>query len=54
MHFIPRQDRYQMTFMSSLDDLVPPDHPVRIIDAIVDSILPSLVRAVYETGSHLS
>ena len=39
MHFIPQQDRYQMTFMSSLNDLVSPDHPVRIIDAIVDSIL---------------
>ena len=39
MHFIPQQDRYQMTFMSSLNDLVPPDHPVRIIDVIVDSIL---------------
>ncbi len=32
MHFIPQQDRYQMTFMSSLDDLVPLDRPVRIID----------------------
>jgi len=39
MYFIAQKDRHQMTFMSSRDDLVRPDHPVRIIDLIVDRIV---------------
>lgn len=32
-------DRSQLTFMTSLDDMVAPDHPVRLIDALVDKII---------------
>lgn len=32
-------DRNQLTFMSSLDDMVAPDHPVRLIDALIDRII---------------
>lgn len=32
-------DRSQMTFMISLDDMVTPDHPVRLIDALIDKII---------------
>ena len=39
MHFIKAEDRQQFTFMQSLDDLVGPDNPVRVIDAIVDAII---------------
>ena len=39
MHFIKPADRQQFTFMQSLDDLVGPDNPVRVIDAIVDAII---------------
>lgn len=32
-------DRSQITFMNSLDDMVSPDHPVRLIDALIDKII---------------
>lgn len=32
-------DRCQLTFMNSLDDMVAPDHPVRLIDALIDKII---------------
>lgn len=32
-------DRSQITFMNSLDDMVAPDHPVRLIDALIDKIV---------------
>ena len=32
-------DRNQLTFMSSLDDMVTPDHPVRLMDALIDKII---------------
>lgn len=32
-------DRSQMTFMNSLDDMVAPDHSVRLIDALIDRII---------------
>jgi len=39
MKYIESADRQQYQLMSSLDDLVAIDHPVRIIDKIVDSIV---------------
>jgi len=39
MKYIESADRQQYQLMSSLDDLVALDHPVRIIDKIVDSIV---------------
>ena len=39
MHFVIPEDRHQITFMQSLDDLVPLDHYVRLIDALVDAIV---------------
>jgi len=41
MKYIQPADRGQYNLMSSLEDLVTPDHPVRIIDKIVDSIVLS-------------
>ena len=32
-------DRSQMTFMTSLEDMVTPDHPVRLMDALIDKII---------------
>ncbi|MEX2376912.1 MAG: IS1182 family transposase [Dehalococcoidia bacterium] len=34
-------DRSQLTFMNSLDDMVAPDHPVRLLDALIDRIIAS-------------
>jgi hypothetical protein len=33
MPTIQAPDRQQLTFMNKLDDLVAPDHPVRLLDA---------------------
>ncbi len=41
MQYIQPADRQQYILMSSLEDLVSPDHPVRIIDKILDSIILS-------------
>lgn len=41
MQYIQPSDRSQYQLMSSLDDLVSEDHPVRIIDKIVDKIVLS-------------
>lgn len=41
MKYIQPADRQQYHLMSSLEDLVSPEHPVRIIDKIVDSIILS-------------
>jgi transposase/TolA-binding protein len=34
-------DRSQLTFMNSLDDMVAPDHPVRLLDGLIDRIIAS-------------
>lgn len=39
MHYIEPQDRNQLSFMNSLDDLIEKDHPIRILDYIVDQII---------------
>jgi transposase len=39
MHYIIPDDRNQVTFMQSLDDLVPSEHYVRLIDALIDAIV---------------
>lgn len=41
MKYIEPLDRYQYQIMSSIEDLVEADHPVRIIDQIVESIISS-------------
>lgn len=41
MPTIKAPDRQQITFMNKLDDMVAPDHPVRLLDAIVDRIIGS-------------
>lgn len=38
MHYIFPEDRHQVTFMQSLDDLVPPDHYVRLLDALIEAV----------------
>jgi transposase len=32
-------DRHQLTFMNSLDDMVAPDHPIRLMDALIERII---------------
>lgn len=32
-------DRSQITLMNSLDDMVAPDHHVRLIDVLIDKII---------------
>jgi len=39
MPYIKVPDRLQLTFMNKLDDLVAPDHPVRLLDAVVERII---------------
>jgi len=39
MSYIQPLNRHQLTMMSSLDDLVPPDHPVRLLDMLIDRIV---------------
>lgn len=39
MNYITPADRSQLTMMGCLDDLVPPNHPVRLIDLVVDRIV---------------
>ena len=41
MHFIKPENRHQLTFMQSLDDLVPLDHYVRLLDALVEAVVSS-------------
>ena len=50
MHCIKPADRQQFTFMQSLDDLVGPDTPVRVIDAIVDAIIEKNPEAFSAKG----
>jgi len=44
MHFIEPSDRTQFTFYSKLDDLVTEDHPVRLLDLIVNQIVNSNIE----------
>ena len=39
MPYLQTPDRHQITFMNKLDDLVAPDHPVRLLDALIDQII---------------
>ena len=39
MPTITLPDRQQLTFMNCLDDMVAPDHPVRLFDALIDRII---------------
>jgi len=39
MHYVIPENRHQISFLQSLDDLVPFEHYVRLIDALVDSIV---------------
>jgi transposase len=39
MSYIQPQDRSQFTMMGKLDDLVSPDHPVRLLDMMIDEIV---------------
>ena len=53
MHYIIPEDRQQMTFMQSLDDLVPLDHYVRLIDALVDAIVSANMEKFVYKGQSL-
>lgn len=44
MKYIKPLDRHQYTMMSSIDDLVASEHPVRILDQIVESIVENNIE----------
>lgn len=48
MYFIKPADRNQFQMMSCMDDLVTEDHPVRLIDAIIDSIVETNPEYFYQ------
>ena len=48
MYFIKPADRNQFQMMSSMDDLVSEDHPVRLIDVIIDSIVETNPEYFYQ------
>ncbi|MBI1936799.1 MAG: hypothetical protein HYS25_01605, partial [Ignavibacteriales bacterium] len=39
MQFIEGHDRYQYQMPVSLDDTIQTDHPVRVIDSVINSIV---------------
>lgn len=39
MHYKDPVDRHQQGFFTTLDDFVPADHPVRVLDAVVDTMV---------------
>ena len=39
MHYKDPRDRHQQGFFTTLDDFVPADHPVRVLDAVVDTLI---------------
>ena len=50
MHFIIPDDRSQLTFYGKLDDLVAEDHPVRLLDLIVNQIVNSNIEKFTQKG----
>lgn len=52
MHYILPADRQQFTFMRSLDDMVAPDHYVRLLDALVDSVISANPKSFLYKGQH--
>ena len=50
MHFILPDDRSQLTFYGKLDDLVAEDHPVRLLDLIVNQIVNSNIEKFTQKG----
>ncbi|MEX0769122.1 MAG: IS1182 family transposase, partial [Balneolaceae bacterium] len=54
MAYISLPDRGQLTFMNKLDDLVSPEHPVRVIDTVVERLVqenPGLFALEGSTGT---
>lgn len=50
MHFIIPDDRSQLTFYGKLDDLVAEDHPVRLLDMIVNQIVNTNIEQFTQKG----
>ena len=50
MHFIVPDDRTQFTLCGKLDDFVAEDHPVRLLDLIVDQIVNSNIEKFTQKG----
>lgn len=50
MHYIDPKDRHQFRFMQTLDDLVPPEHYVRLIDLIVDEVVTANLNQFSNKG----
>ena len=54
MHYIEPADRTQFIFMNTLEDMVPQDHIVRLLDYLVDSIINENPKEFSDKGiSHL-
>jgi transposase len=54
MHYIYPEDRQQMTFMQSLDDMVAFDHYVRLIDVLVESVVSANLEQFIYKGQNNS
>ncbi len=50
MHFITPEDRNQFTLYGRLDDLISEDYPIRLLDALVDSIISSNIERFTQKG----
>jgi|GEM_PF-1868588 len=50
MHFIIPEDRNQLTLYSKLDDLISQDHPIRLLDALVDNIVSNNIERFTQKG----
>lgn len=50
MKYIQPSDRHQYTMMNSMDDLIAHDHPVRIVDMVIDSIFASNIERFEKEG----
>ncbi len=50
MHFIAPNDRSQFTFFGKLDDLIDEDHPIRLLDVLVDNIVNTNIDRFTQKG----
>jgi transposase len=54
MHYLTPENRFQLSFASSLDELIGREHPVRILDALIEAIIESSAKEfAYKGNSEL-
>lgn len=50
MHFITPEDRHQVSLFASLDDMIAPDAPVRLMDVLVDAVVAANPKDFQRAG----